>query len=345
MKRIVLTLSIVGWFTGVIAQDLELRRSDMSYPGASFNYQVDTSVNLSNDFSQAGKNQRWDFRQLDNNESFITRYLAPNANNGGDQISGCNLVIQQDDQVEEYSFVDANSMDVKLLGNTDDTLSAGPDFSPRYLVFPLKYGQAWSDSNRTKDTYPGSDFGAPFDSIRVEVEVILNYSCDGQGMLILPIDSAQALRIKQDLFYEYSVSAYQQGIGWFPVQSGSDGSVSYTFYNAEGGHYAASIEMSTNQNNVGQITYRSTNILSLRKPVEMEHTLLYPNPTKNAFQIEASQEGTLQIFDIQGKQVKSNLTLSEGTNRFEIAELPTGQYMVLIHYADGSQSTNRIVKY
>ncbi len=346
MKRIVLTLGIVGWFTGVIAQgDLELRRSDMSYPGATFNYQVDTSVNLPNDFSQAGKDLRWDFSQLDNNESFVTKYLAPNSNNGGDQISGCNLVIQPNDQNEEYSYVDANSMDVKLLGNTDDTVSAGPEFKPRYLVFPLKYGDAWSDSNRTKDTYPGSDFGAPFDSLRVDVYVQLNYSCDGQGMLILPIDSVQALRIKQELFYEYNVSGYQQGLGWFPIQNGSDGSISYTFYNAEGGHYAAAIEMNPDQNNVGEISYRSSNILSVRRPAEMVHTLLYPNPTKNAFQIEASQEGTLQLFDIQGKEVKSNMTLVTGTNRFDIAELPTGSYTVLIRYADGSQSTNRIVKY
>lgn len=346
MKRIVLTLGIVGWFSGVIAQsDLELRRSDMSYPGASFNYQEDTSISLPATFSQSGKNQRWEFKQLDNNGSLVTKYLAPDASNGGDQVAGCNLVIQQDDQVNEYSFVDANSNEVKLLGNTGDSLSAGPGFHPRYLVFPLKYGDTWADSNRTSDSYPGSDFGAPFDSIKVDVYILLTYSCDGQGMLILPIDSAEALRIKQDVYYEYDVKGYQQGIGWFPIQNGSDGSVSYTFYNAEGGHYAASVNPKTDQPNMGEIIYRSSNILSVRRPIELEHTLLYPNPTANTFQLEAKQAGNLQVMDIQGKMVKTAVALQEGTNTIDISTLPTGQYVVMIRYADGTQSNSRIVKY
>jgi|GEM_PF-2284623 len=346
MKRIVLTLGIVGLITSVFAQsDLELRRSDMGYVGGSFNYRTDTSAALANDFTASGKNLRWDFSQLKNNASFTTKYLSPNANNGGDQISGCNLVIQQDDQVNEYSYIDASSIDIKLLQNTEDTLSAGPNFHPRLLVFPLIYGSAWVDSSRTRQTSPGSDFGAPFDSIRIEVYILINYSCDGQGMLLLPIDSIRALRVKQNVYYEYKATGYQNGIGWFPIQNGSDGSDSYTFYNPNGGHFAASVTPDPDKNNVGEISYRSSNILSVRTPIEMEHTLLYPNPTKNAFQIEAKQAGTAHIMDIQGKQVKNNMTLIEGSNRFDISELPSGQYMVLIRYEDGTQSSNRIVKY
>lgn len=346
MKRIVLTLGIVGWFSCVIAQsDLELRRSDMSYPGASFNYQEDTSINLAADFSKTGKNQRWDFQQLDNNGSFVTKYLAPDASNGGDQVTGCNLVIQNDDQENEYSFVDANSLDVRILGSTGDSLSAGPGFNPRYLVFPLKYGDTWADSSRTSDTYPGSDFGAPFDSIKVDAFVLLTYNCDGQGTLILPIDSAEALRIQQNVYYEFKVNGYQKGIGWFPIQNGSEGNVSYTFYTANGGHYAASVTIKENQNNMGEIIYRSANILSVKKPAEMTYTLVYPNPANNAFQLEANHSGSMQVFDIHGKQVMNDVALVAGTNRFEIAELPAGQYMVLIRYTDGSQSSSRLVKY
>ncbi|MDX5319629.1 MAG: hypothetical protein LPK45_01080, partial [Bacteroidota bacterium] len=117
MKKTLLTLGIVGWFSGVIAQstNMELRRSDMSYPGQSFAYSTDTSVAISNAFQEAGKGKRWDLQNLDINSSYTTNFLAPDANNGGNQVPNCNLVLQESDAPDEYTYIEATGDHVRAL--------------------------------------------------------------------------------------------------------------------------------------------------------------------------------------------------------------------------------------
>ncbi len=346
MKRIVLAMSLAGCVTTGFAQtpNMEIRRSDISYTGKSFQYQEDTSVVLPLNFQATGQNLRWDFSVLDNNFSKTTLFIAADSNNGGSDVNGCNLVIQDDDQVDEFTYVEDADSVLKALNNSMDTTAATSDFHPRMLIFPLVYGSAWSDSTRSDNTYPGSDFGAPVDSIRVQVYVLVNNSCDGHGQLLLPVDSVEALRLKTDVYVEVDISAYTTITGWFPVQNSTEGQTSYVFFNKEGGYYAASLTLKANQPNIGEIVYRSSNVMSVKNPTEKEQTLLYPNPAQNHFRIEAKQAGSLQIFDLQGKLVQANVGLEEGTNRIETGALQPGQYLVVILYQDGTSSVNRIVK-
>lgn len=338
-------MSLVGGITGAFAQtqELELRRSDMSYPNSDFNFQVDTNVILDNSFQATGKNQRWDFSNLNNHGSFITKFLAPDANNGGDQIAGCNLVIQGSSANPEYTHMEVTDSVLRVLNNSTDTFATGPDFKPRALLFPLKYGMAWADSTRTAETYSGTDFGVPLDSIRVEVYILINNTCDGHGNLILPLDSVEALRVKQDLYYEYDVSGYSGITGWFPIQSASESELSYNFFNKDGGYYTAIVEYKADQVNIAEISYRSNNLLSV-KDVEKAQAHVYPNPAQNFFQVEATQTGTMQIMDLQGKLLQSKIELTEGTNFIDIQALNAGQYLVILNYSDGSSAISRIIK-
>lgn len=345
MKRIVLAMSLIGSITSGFAQtqNLELRRSDMSYPGKSFQYQEDSSVTLPGTFQNVGKNQRWDFSTLDNNNAYTTLFLVPNANNGGDQVDDCNLVIQDDDQLNEYTYIHATDSALTALNNSLDTTEASAGFHPRMLIFPLTYGTAWADSSHTDNTYTGAEFGAPLDSVRLEVYILVNNSVDGQGQLLLPVDSVEAFRVRQDLYYEYNVSGYTTLTGWFPIQNGNEGQTSYVFLNKEGGYYAATVTLKTGQPNMAEISYRSSNILSVKNPSN-NGPALYPNPVQSHFQIEAKQGGTMQIFDVQGKLVQNNVSVQEGTNRIETGSFKSGQYLVVILYQDGTSSVNRIVK-
>ncbi|MHB1278116.1 MAG: T9SS type A sorting domain-containing protein [Bacteroidia bacterium] len=347
MKRIVLAMSLVGCITAGFAQtqNMEIRRSDISYAGKSFQFQDDTSVTLTGTFQNSGQNQRWDFSILDNNYSYTTLFLAPDSANGGNTVNGCNLVIQDDDQYDEYSYIEDADSVLTALNNSMDTTQASADFHPRMLIFPLTYGSAWSDSSRSSSTYTGDEFGFPAaDSVRLDLYILVNNTCDGHGQLLLPLDSVEALRLKTDVYYEYDVSAYTTITGWFPVQNGSDGQTSYAFFNKEGGYYAATVSLKSNQPNTAEISYRSSNLMSVKNPVDMEHTLLYPNPAQSHFQIEAKQAGSLQIFDLQGKLVQANVGIEEGTNRIETGALKSGQYLVVILYQDGTTSVNRVVK-
>src|SRR5690606_30397256 len=107
----------------------------------------------------------------------------------------------------------------------------------------------------------------------------------------------------------------------------------------------ATVEMKANQTNVGEISYRSASLVSVKNLAEKQAANLYPNPAQNQFQIEADQAGTLQMYDLQGKLVKTQTPVTAGTNYFEMNELLTGQYVVVIVYEDGSSTVNRIVKH
>lgn len=347
MKRLVLAMSLAGMVSAAMAQstDIELRRSDMSYPGQSFAFKTDTSVTFGNDLQAPGKNQRWDFSNLDDNGSFTTKFLAPDANNGGDQVDSCNLVIQEDDQEEDYTYAYVTDDFVRGLTPASDTIDGSPVFNPRILLFPLTYGMSWTDSTRSDQTYPGSEFGVPLDSVRVKLFLQSTSQVDGQGTLILPIDSVEALRIRNEFYFEVEVSGWTQVTGWFPLSSQQDGEISYGFYSKDGGYHAANVTMKTDQPNTAEIDYRSNSILNVKSPANMETTLLYPNPAHATVQFEAEKEGTFQIFTLQGQSAGSATPVVVGTNQLDIQHLAPGQYLIRIQYQDGTRSSSKLVKY
>lgn len=54
---------------------------------------------------------------------------------------------------------------------------------------------------------------------------------------------------------------------------------------------------------------------------------IYPNPTHGSFIINSNENGKAEIYDQNGKIVKS-LEVKQGENREDISELPTGTYLI-----------------
>ncbi|MBI1223201.1 MAG: T9SS type A sorting domain-containing protein [Bacteroidetes bacterium] len=347
MKRILLAAGIVGFVSNAFAQtkDVEILRPDMSYPGQSFQYKTDTSFTPPSGFLDAGKGQHWDLRNLDDNGGYTTKFLAPDASNGGDQYSDCNLVIQDDDQQPTYTHLDVSGDYVKAVDMGGDSSGIDPNFKPRMLIFPLKYGMAWSDSTNSDKTYPGSDFGAPFDSVRVKLFIQISSFVDGQGTIMLPIDSIEALRLKQDIYYKAEISGYSSTLNsWFPITTQEDDQVSYNFYNTQGGYYTARIRMKSDQPGVADVDYRSASLLSVQNPSKMETTLLYPNPAQNHVYFQTEKAGSMQIYNLQGQMVGEPVPVVSGSNEISINHLELGRYIIRIQYADGSYSTSKLIK-
>jgi hypothetical protein len=59
---------------------------------------------------------------------------------------------------------------------------------------------------------------------------------------------------------------------------------------------------------------------------ELPSIKLYPNPMNDVFRVLASEHGTLQLFDMQGRTL-STFTVGIGNNAFTVANLPTGLYL------------------
>lgn len=342
MKKILLTAVCLASLSTSQAQIDTLYRPDMSYPTASFQYDQDTSVSISATFGQSGQNQVWDFSASVIHYSYVSRFLAPDANNGGNAIQNCDLVIQNDDNFDEFLYMNESNESLIYLRASGDTFSTNLG-QHRSIVFPLHYGRSWTDSSSETMVYPGSFFGAPVDSIKIEVDILVISTCDGSGWLKLPLDSVEVLRVKQEFNVDYLVSAYMFG-NWSPVQGDQIQNISYNFYNEEGGYSAAMLTPNEDDPLVGELNYRSQSLMAVKPPAEADRTLVYPNPSHGSIYINADKEGQMTILDLQGKVVKTKTAVNAGVNTFNAADLSTGTYLVFISYADGSQSVTRLVK-
>jgi hypothetical protein len=343
MKKLLTLITCIGCCLSntTNAQSMEITRSDIGYPGASYSYRVDTSYQLPTNFLNVGSNLRWDFSNAANNESFSTLFLEPNASNGGDTIPDCNLVVQDDDNFEEYTYLTADAASIRIAGGELGEMTE-EGFKPRIVSFPLKFGSMWSDSSNTTMTVPGDEAGFPVDSVRFSLRFILQSNCDAHGTLILPSDSVEVLRIWQKVEYNFTLSAFTMGIGWTELTSESDQENSYIFVNQNGGYNTATISEIEGGN--GRLQYRDDALVSVKKVALNKNLLLFPNPVSSNLHINASNDGVLSIFDLQGKVLKSGVTIVAGANQIDASTLTNGQYLVVIRYADGTMATTRIAK-
>ena len=64
---------------------------------------------------------------------------------------------------------------------------------------------------------------------------------------------------------------------------------------------------------------------------------IYPNPTKGKVEINASQAGNLQIFNLQGQLIEAQ-AVGEGKNQINLSKLPKGLYLLKLQTELGVQS-------
>ncbi len=347
MKRALLLTGMALLLTVANAQQDKffLERNDMSYAGADFQMQWDSNFTLPASFPQGGDSLRWDFSTAASNYGFVTRFLAPNSTNGGDQVSNCNLVIQDDGNVDEYNYVNESATAIWILNTNMDTFGLEGDLGRhRAVVFPLSRDTAWSDTSSGKITYAGSDVGVPFDSMRITVTLQINSFCDASGWLILPVDSVFALRVRQEITADWKAEGYYSVSGWFPVQSGSENSQTFSFYSDECGFRLANIDPDPDEPTKSEVRYRSQKLVSNRIITGSVDVPVYPNPADASLNLEVPHAGTAQIVDITGKAMGNTVTLEAGRNTLNTSALSSGSYFIRVQLQNGQTQTVKFIK-
>lgn len=322
------------------AQNVRIDRSDVGYPGASYSYYYDSLYQVPADFSSSGINKRWDFRNAVIHDEYRVNYLAPSEENRGTELEGCNLVIQEDDREQEFApcIIDDNEKRVARIISSD--LGSEQGFQPRMLVFPMMYGTQWNDTFQTALISPGKFPG--IDSIKVEVQMYIDNLVDAEGVLLTPQDSAEALRVRTTVDFQYFISMYVDGLGWIPGEEETGSMIVYGFYSRQGGHYAAFLEEA--ENNVFELSYKKGSLTGIKKQTSnAANCLIYPNPATEFLVIQNQTNAVLNVMDIQGKLVRSGVDLLEGTNRIDISDLIPGQYFITIQHQDGTIQTEKLL--
>lgn len=86
-------------------------------------------------------------------------------------------------------------------------------------------------------------------------------------------------------------------------------------------------------------------IRSIQGDNTVERLLFYPNPANEHLTVKSENGLTIQkleLFDAAGRRV--NLTAKSATTlELNVKELPNGLYVILVHLADGSQETRKII--
>lgn len=69
----------------------------------------------------------------------------------------------------------------------------------------------------------------------------------------------------------------------------------------------------------------------------------FPNPANFQVSITSNQQGTLQIFDVAGRQVATQ-PLSAGSNQISVSNLPNGIYMFRLTTASGCKMIKQVIE-
>lgn len=342
----VLGIALLGLSLNASAQ-LEITRKDLPFTGTSSRYSSDTGVVLPANFMASGANKVWDFSSLKSTTTFTSKFLVPTQDNGGTEIDGCNMVFQQDDQFEDYSFMKINDTEMTAIGAASDGALPieGLDLNLRLLVFPLKLNTSWKDSGAVNSVLPGAALGFPFDSVKLAVKLVSNSSCDAEGKLRLPLGEKDVLRVKTETNYDFDIQIFNPLTGWIPLTSEKGTEVNYSFFAQNGGFYLAQISIDEDNAALGFVDYRDetlTNITSTQKSAELS---LFPNPyTKGLLQTSLGNDFAIQIFGMDGKAHLTAENLSSQATQNAIEALPAGTYFIKLNNQAGQVFNTRFVK-
>lgn len=112
---------------------------------------------------------------------------------------------------------------------------------------------------------------------------------------------------------------------------------SYTISNGNNGI----LIMTLTANNLDYAVYKNQQLaVSQKEKIEIN---LYPNPTRNSFQIEVNSDkeiNSVRIFSVNGKEV---LRFKEAQTSYDVSQLSKGVYFVEIEI-EGGKSIKKIVK-
>ena len=129
--------------------------------------------------------------------------------------------------------------------------------------------------------------------------------------------------------------------GQVTINAAGAGSIKYTYTNANG-----CVNSRTMSGNGFTCASRGVNINTASAESEITSFTMFPNPAKNAININVDKvagDGQIIVTDLYGKRVKT-LALSMGSNKIDISNLSKGFYLVSVLTNEGTQTKKLIVE-
>ena len=321
-----------------------------------------TVVNIGN----AGQNQTWDFSSLQETDTYKLSVLSVNGTPFDQLYQGANICIEDDG---DFIYCNKSSSGISMLGIGDSVFQGSLMICP----LPLSYGLSYTDGpSLLLDSIIGGPmvnvlltsqglsaslltFGAAHvaDSLSIQYEMTTVFNVDGEGSVILPIGSFDALRVEIDRTTISNINVYcidtnsGTNSGWYSLPFGSS-EVERTYQwfsnDIQAKFILAEIALDTiggSPNGVTYLTDGSTTNLDLK---EVNNFNIYPIPSNYDITIESMSNKLVKavLTDINGKDI-IHFNFNK-THTINLDHLSKGTYLLKLNDGENSATKKVIIK-
>ena len=348
--QLTLLFGIFSAFTA-IAQPL-LQVENMAGPGTQYVIRG-TILDNSPLPNLVGENQQWSFEEESNELSYRTEIFDPLDFEPGLALP-CSLVVSSiyespfgNDTSLTYVNVEPDGYYLLGYGTMSELLTT--EFAPPRLIypFPLSYGDQYNSSNRF--VYQDVWGSAGTDSIRSIINENTTVSVSASGTLNINGNTFNVLMLNLTTESIDSSFFYQNGEWDF-----SD-SFSQTYFSRQWLDVSSGIvvlEESEQEGFKGSIDYRISyffegNIVPTGglSGDAQQSAQVYPNPSSGLTQLRADKGiSRVRVFSADGRMALQQDSGNLLDVQLDLSTLPSGLYLIDIQLADGSRSTEKVLK-
>ena len=352
------TISLVG-ISQITVTDADLLGvGDVIYLADDYN----TIVNL----GSPGQNQIWDFSALQSNDSWMMEVVDPTTTPFDQLYPNANLCIIDDG---DFIYCNKSSTRISILGIGDSvaqqaitlvplTLSYsftnidGPILAIDSLIGGPSINVLLASQGLTASMLT---FGAAHvaDSLSIQLEMTTEFEVDAEGIMILPMGSFDALRVKVDRTSVPNISVYcidtngGTNSDWYPLSlGGTETETSYQWYsnNANTKFTLAEVIIDSIGNPETGITFLTDSIISSLDKVEIDYINIFPIPTTYNVTItyERNEEVGATLSDINGRELINFVFVN--STELDLSNLDKGIYILNLNTKEGSVSKKLIIE-
>ncbi len=327
---------------------ITLTSAQMPLPGTVL-YTANMAHPDSFQFQRQGEGLIWDFTQTLSSGYDSVIYLDPAATPYGNNFPTANLSVGMGSDGFGYIFFnDSYSHLIGIAGDAGYGVMPVPLNPPLVLFnFPYTYGSSINSTAKAVIKGTGSQFGMPFDSVKLVSTIITQRAVNAWGTLMLPCCTYEGTLLEKSVNQRID-SAFAKVIflGWIPIPGFPMTSVdtTYNWFSAESTHPYATIGYDVSGASTGGSFYAG-DITSVSDSQLLNHYVnFYPNPVKDKAVLSSPQPiSSLELTDMQGRLIQQ-LQLKKASVTLNLWNLKPGFYMIKIKFADGKTQSLKVLK-
>ncbi len=339
MHRLIMLslIAMVLCASSTSAQIVITAREVPSAVGSQFQYYSQSGDSIPVNVGFPGGPQTWDYTEGDTSFVSTDLYLDPAVS--PPQYSRANVVIQTDqlnlagltEPGKMYCYLHHSRFILGAIETTYEGTTVDFMFSPyvNQYALPLQMGSSWTNTINLDEVFEFPDY-----DIRIELYATMDGQVDAYGTVSVPQGDFEALRIRNDVYYDLTVSIRFLWV-WVPIYEDTGEAINYD-WRAEDVGTILTITGETNDpyfsyaQSIRRLMSSSTSAVEGQPlasiPVEMPLSFnligSYPNPFNNetiiSYQLPTPAEVDLRVFDVMGRQVA---VLFQGHNEEGVHEI------------------------